>query len=227
MKTYEFILNDIQSKIEKGVYKPEEQLPSLREFSKIYTTTPVTVKKSLAILEERGYVYVMDRKGFFVSSGNNKIYTMIFHETKSIDHLTDIRLEAIEEVRGAVLRERFGLDVPENTRCLRTSRILYSKDMPIGLDVKYIVHNARRASAVRNPERLMDSLTLVLGNYDIYKELEITVMTDNKPVRDVLFIDADDGVFKFKQTYRTENGQIVGVSETYVPCEEMQLKMKY
>lgn len=106
MKTYEFILNDIQAKIEKGDYKPEEQLPSLREFSKIYTTTPVTVKKSLAILEERGYVYVVDRKGFFVSSGNHKTYTMIFHETKSIDHLTDIRLETIEEVSSGALWDR-------------------------------------------------------------------------------------------------------------------------
>ena len=73
----------------------------------------------------------------------------------------------------------------------------------------------------------MDSLNLVLGNYDIYKELEITLMTDNAPVRDRLFIYADDGVFEFRQTYRTESGQLVGVSETYVPCEEMQLKMKY
>lgn len=227
MKTYEFILNDIQAKIEKGDYKPEEQLPSLREFSKIYTTTPVTVKKSLAILEERGYVYVVDRKGFFVSSGNHKTYTMIFHETKSIDHLTDIRLETIEEVSSGALWDRFGLEIPSQTRCLRAVRILYNRDMPIGLDVKYIIHNVRSASPIRNPERLMDSLNLVLGNYDIYKELEITLMTDNAPVRDRLFIDADDGVFEFRQTYRTESGQLVGVSETYVPCEEMQLKMKY
>ncbi|SEA19788.1 regulatory protein, gntR family [Eubacterium aggregans] len=227
MKTYEFILNDIQSKIESGIYKPEEQLPSLREFSKIYTTTPVTVKKSLAILEEQGYVYVVDRKGFFVSSGTHKAYTMIFHEIKGIDHVTEIRLEEINETNGADIKKRFGLEVPEHTRCLRITRILYDCDMPIGIDKKYIIHNARSDLLIRSPERFLELLNLVLGNYDIHKELEMTMMTDNTPVRDILFLGADDGVFEFKQTYRTENGQLVGVSETYVPCEEIQLKMKY
>lgn len=227
MKTYEYILNDIQMKIEKGDYKPEEQLPSLRELSKIYHTTPVTAKKSLAILEERGYIYVVDRRGFFVSSGNNKSYTMIFHEAKSIDHLTDTKLISVEEGEGSQLKTLFGLEVPQKIRCFKTTRMLYNKTMPVGMDIKYILYNAKSAFPVRKPERLMASLNLVLGNYDIYKELEITILTDNTPVRDALFIGEEDSVFRFKQIYRTAAGRLVGVSETYVPSEEIQLKMKY
>ncbi len=227
MKTYEYVLNDIQSKIEKGVYAPEEQLPSLRELAKIYKTTPVTAKKSLSILEERGYIYVVDRRGFFVSSKNNKRYTMIFNETKSIDQVTDIRIESIEEASSEEIAQAFEESVDEAVQCLRFVRILYNGTLPIGIDVKYIVHNSKVSFPVKNPERLVDSMNLVLDNYDIYKSLEVTVMTDNKLVREALFIDEDDSVFKFRQVYRTVKGTIVGVSETFVPCEEMNLKMKY
>ncbi|MDO4288334.1 MAG: GntR family transcriptional regulator [Eubacterium sp.] len=227
MKTYEYILNDLQGKIEQGVYAPEQQLPSLRELAKIYSTTPVTAKKSLSILQERGYVYVLDRHGFFVCSKKNKRYTMIFNETKSIDQLTDIKIVDIKEADEKTVQTYFNPSEAAQVRCLQFTRMLYNGTMPVGIDIKYIIHNSRVSFPVKNPERLMDSMNLVLNNYDIYKSLEITVMTDNTPVRECLFIGPEEGVFKFKQTYRTVKGQIVGVSETYVPCEEINLKMKY
>lgn len=64
MKIYVMIFNEIKQKIENGLYKVNEQLPSLRELSKIYNTTPVTVKKSLMILQEKGYINAVDRVGF-------------------------------------------------------------------------------------------------------------------------------------------------------------------
>lgn len=228
MKTYEYILNDLQSKIEQGVYLPEQQLPSLRELAKIYSTTPVTAKKSLSILQERGYIYVLDRHGFFVSSKKNKRYTMIFNETKSVDQLTDIKIDSIEEADAKIIEAYFDhTGQASDFKCLRFIRTLYNGTIPVGIDVKYIAHNSRVSFPVKNPERFVASMNLVLNNYDIYKSLEISVMTDNAPVRDRLFIGEDEGVFKFKQIYRTVGGQIVGVSETYVPCEEIHLKMKY
>ncbi|MEG0377382.1 MAG: GntR family transcriptional regulator [Eubacterium sp.] len=227
MKTYEYILGDIQEKIEKGFYKPEEQLPSLREFAKIYNTTPITAKKSLSILEERGYVYVVDRKGFFVSSSKNKIYTLIFHETKSVDHLTRVDMQKVEEENALDIHKEFGLTIPKGSRCMKITSVLYNNTIPIGLDIKYLVHHSRAVFPLKNPKRLVDSLNLVLSNYDIYKDLEIQIMTDNSLVRELLFLDENDSVFEFKQIYRTATGQIAGVSETYVPCEEIQIKMKY
>ncbi|MEG0811254.1 MAG: GntR family transcriptional regulator [Eubacterium sp.] len=227
MKTYEYILGDIQKKIEQGVYQQEEQLPSLREFAKIYNTTPITVKKSLSILEERGYVYVVDRKGFFVRSSSNKNYTMIFHEIKSIDQVTEVRLDCIEEEKAETICKKFKIDIPENSHCLKMTSTLYNSTIPIGLNIKYLIRNSKIKFPVKKSQHLIETLELVLNNYDIYKELEIQVMTDNEPIRNLLFLDENDSAFEFKQIYRTAGGQIAGASETYIPCDEIQLKMKY
>lgn len=225
MKTYEVILSDIQEKIEQGIYKPKQQLPSLREFAKIYHTTPVTMKKSLSILEEKGYVYVIDRKGFFVTSEIKKVFQMNFNEIKSIDCLTDIRLLKTEIVSTDVLSSECGISLSENDKCLKISRLLLNKTMPVGLDIRYIAYHSKVILNAGNTERLMKSIEIVLNNYDVDKEMMITVMTDNAPIRDLLYLGEDESVFLIRQIFRTRRQQFVAFSKTYIPCEEVTLKM--
>ncbi|MGL4606128.1 MAG: GntR family transcriptional regulator [Eubacteriaceae bacterium] len=227
MKTYEMISKDIQEKIESGFFREAEQLPSLRELSKIYQSTTVTVKKSLSILEEKGYIKTIDRKGSFVKNQASHAFTLIFHELKSIDQLTETKVDKMEKVNIMEFYQEFGIiEEKALSKCVKIRSLLFHKNMPIGLDVKYLLLGSGVNTSVHNLERLGESLSLVLNNYDIDKELEIKVPEDNKVVRTELYLDPEDPIFAFKQIYKTMDGRLVGAGITYVPCNEIRIKLE-
>ncbi len=57
--------------IVKGIMKPDEQLPSVRELSISLTVNPNTVQKAYKQLELDGYIYSVKGKGSFVSAAKD------------------------------------------------------------------------------------------------------------------------------------------------------------
>lgn len=53
-----------------GLYKVNEKLPSVRELSTLYHVNPNTIAKVYASLEEKGYIYALPAKGYYVSETN-------------------------------------------------------------------------------------------------------------------------------------------------------------
>lgn len=227
MKTYESIMTDIQSKIESGYYKANDQLPSLRDLAKTYNSTPVTVKKSLSILEERGYIYVIDRKGFFINVPNRRKYTLIFHELKSLNEYTSIQIEGISEVDQNEFKELFNFELPDDVRCIKLVRSFFNKLLPVGYDSKYLFFKSNIKLSLLDIDYLNKSIELVLDNYNIQKKLSISILSDSSKVIDKFYLNDKDVVFEFIQIYTTISGQPVGASITYIPCEELALKMSY
>lgn len=64
---YEQIINEIERFVSLGLLKPEEQLPSIREFATTLGINPNTVKKSYEELERRGTITIVSTKGTFIS----------------------------------------------------------------------------------------------------------------------------------------------------------------
>ena len=77
--------------IVKGIMKPDEQLPSVRELSINLTVNPNTVQKAYKQLELDGYIYSVRGKGNFVSDAK--------------DVLDAQGTNALYESLGATLRE--------------------------------------------------------------------------------------------------------------------------
>lgn len=65
---YEQIKNQILLFIRMGVFKPNEQLPSIRSVSQHTGINVNTVKKAFADLETEGVIYSLVGRGCFVSS---------------------------------------------------------------------------------------------------------------------------------------------------------------
>ena len=63
---YEQVVDNIKELIIAGIIKPEQQIPSVRELSKMLTVNPNTVQKSYAELDRTGYIYSIVGKGTFV-----------------------------------------------------------------------------------------------------------------------------------------------------------------
>ena len=64
---YKYIKDDIVRQIKDGIYKPDQCLPSERDFCLIYGTTRMTVRHALNDLEVEGVVYRLQGKGTFVT----------------------------------------------------------------------------------------------------------------------------------------------------------------
>ena len=65
-KKYLKVYNDIVSKIESGVYEPTTMLPSEKNLINHYQVSRDTVRKSLSMLEQNGYIQKTKGKGSFV-----------------------------------------------------------------------------------------------------------------------------------------------------------------
>ncbi len=64
---YEQIRSQILKFIQIGILKPNDKLPSVRELSMDLGINPNTVQKAYQKLEEDGYIYILSKKGAFIS----------------------------------------------------------------------------------------------------------------------------------------------------------------
>lgn len=73
---YEQIKNQLLEYIRLGVFKSDEQLPSIRSVSQQTGINVNTVKRAFSDLEDEGVIYTLVGRGSFVASGaaeNNSI----------------------------------------------------------------------------------------------------------------------------------------------------------
>lgn len=66
------IANRLRDDIIKGVYKPEEQIPTVRQLALTAAVNPNTVQRSLTELENEGLLYSRGTQGRFVT-GDSEI----------------------------------------------------------------------------------------------------------------------------------------------------------
>lgn len=62
------IIEYIKEAVLRGLYKPKEKIPSVRELSLKFEVNPNTVQKALVELEETGLIYTESTNGKFVTS---------------------------------------------------------------------------------------------------------------------------------------------------------------
>lgn len=87
---YEQIINQVERLISLGVYKPKEQMPSIRELAMTLGINPNTVKKAYEELENRGDIITISTKGTFISENiQETINRNISEKMKLINNLVD------------------------------------------------------------------------------------------------------------------------------------------
>lgn len=88
---YEQIVLEIERYVVLGVYKPKQQIQSIRELATSLGINPNTVKKAYDELERRGTITTISTKGTFISENTQKLV-----EDKIKDKLQKIKNEMNE-----------------------------------------------------------------------------------------------------------------------------------
>lgn len=70
---YELIQSDITDKIQRGIYKANDRIPSEKELMDAWNVSRITASKALTELSLNGYIYRIQGKGSFVSPITDRI----------------------------------------------------------------------------------------------------------------------------------------------------------
>lgn len=89
---YEQIVDKFSDMILKGVLKPDEKMPSVRNLAMELSINPNTIQRAYTELEHRGFLYSVKGRGNFVSDSG---------------HLKEERKREIEDQLKAQLKEAF------------------------------------------------------------------------------------------------------------------------
>ena len=81
---YEQIEEQLIRYIELGVLKPDDKLPSVRQFALEIGVNPNTVMKAYQELENHGYIYTLSKKGAFVAESQIPVKKYILEEYRNI-----------------------------------------------------------------------------------------------------------------------------------------------
>ena len=73
VKRYQALANDVESAIRRGVLRPGDRLPSVRQASSSRGVSASTVFQAYYLLESRGLVRARERSGYFVSEGRPRV----------------------------------------------------------------------------------------------------------------------------------------------------------
>ena len=111
---FEQIKEQIIFLVQKGVYKPDDRLPSIRALAGELGVNMNTVKRSFAELEESGVVYTQAGRGIFIAATalNNKTV-----RTQALEALEEVMQTAAS--KGITKREATDIaeKVFEGTAC--------------------------------------------------------------------------------------------------------------
>lgn len=94
---YEQIVNEIERFVVLGIYKPKQQIESIRELATSLGINPNTVKKAYDELEHRGIITTISTKGTFIADEIKKLTAKKIQE--KIKNIKD-EIKELEKLRN-------------------------------------------------------------------------------------------------------------------------------
>lgn len=212
IQIYRYIVDDIKGKINEGAYGYDEKLPTETELKDMYDTSKTTVRKALKILSDEGYIYSIERKGYFIKPPNTQDYILYFDETDiglGIDHTEVKAINLINSNDVAALNPQ--------KKALQIITIYYSSEIPVGYDTKYIIYN--KGIVIKDKEieyvNILDILSKQITLYHIEKKLTISGCRVTKETANHLNMKEGQYVVKVEHCYYDEYKKIVAYCVTY------------
>lgn len=129
----------IEAKINDGIYKIKERLPSERDLAKIYEVSRMTARQAVLVLEEKGIVYKEAGSGTYVQAPSfqqNNVKSF----TKTVGDMGySVSTKILELSRITSLTKIAKLmEVPEDTQFYKVKRLRLGNNIPMALEVLYI-----------------------------------------------------------------------------------------
>lgn len=196
---YLAVVDDIKKKIISGELSPNDMLNSESELMKEYNVSRMTLRKSLSLLSNQGYIYSIQGKGNFVRKPNTDLYQFRFNEYDSLfPEVDEIKLLSvtIDTASGQVKTD---LQLNHDDQVVRIEKLMLSTNEPIAFEILHTQYFANKPVVEDQINFSNYSRTLETKlAFAIKKELEIRIVKAGQ-YSNRLDLTPDDDVFQISK----------------------------
>lgn len=202
---YLAIVASLKDKILKSQLKPGDMLNSETSLMNEYSASRMTIRKSLSLLSNEGYIYSVPGKGNFVCKPEVDIFQFKFNKYDGLNtHIDEVKLISVKVLFPSKQIDRI-LNLEENQKAVEVKRILFSDQKAIAMEIIYLpyVHHQpviedmlKFANYLKPVE---EKLAFVLD-----KSLNITVTMPTEEVREKLALSEYEPIFEITEIIKNE-----------------------
>lgn len=186
---YMQILEDLTDQIENGILAPGDMLPSENNLANHYGVSRMSARKGLLLLSEKGYIYSVPGKGYFVNEPRYNKHILYFDETEFVKQYVDeIKLHQVDIITppDSVAAE---LNIPKNKKVILIKNILLNdENIAIAIDTKYLPYDKGQPyiedeiGYATFPEIITNQLSL----FSVKKELKLWPEISDRELNKIL-----------------------------------------
>jgi DNA-binding GntR family transcriptional regulator len=142
---YVQIVNAISDRLASGVYGPGSKLPSESQFCAQFGVSPMTLRRALLILADRGLIATERGKGTFVRSFglSDSVFTLEQLTGEWADGASEVRLLSASTVKADRTISDM-LAIPLGSRVVYLRSILQREKTPAVYHTEYVIFDPRR-----------------------------------------------------------------------------------
>ncbi len=224
MKEYEHIVEDIKNKIIDNELVAGDKLPSIKAMTQIYGVSSITVRNSLSILANEGYIETRERSGCFVKESENDLFWMYFNEINNIkETILNTEILSISRIFDFKGLDESGEEADKTIQTVKIRRTFNSfLGAPVSYDIKYLLHHSKGDTKKMFYYDNLRRIDYFLEK-EIDKTLEIRMIRPTKEIVEILKISENEPVFYFKQEYFDKHGHLIAMGQTYTIADSVQV----
>ena len=141
---YKQLASMIKDQIDKGIYKPGQQIPTEDFFCEKYQISRVTVRKAISILSEDGTVVKQQGKGTFVTM-SSIVESPKAHGSFTLscqyNGVTPVTKIVFCQVMEPTEEMAADMELEEDSKIICIKRVRCANDMPVIFETDYIPYN--------------------------------------------------------------------------------------
>lgn len=222
---YMQIVENLKGQIEAGDLAPGDILPSENSLSSYYGISRMSARKGLLLLSEKGYIYSVPGKGYFVKEPKYDKHILYFDETEFIKkYVDDVKLYHVDIVAPSeeIAAE---LKLPKNKKVIVVKNVLYADEAPIAYDIKYLPYDRGQPNIENEigyatfPEIVLNQSSL----FSVRKELKIWPEISNETLNKLLELKENQPLLVIEQKCINKENKPIAWGHLYITKDYSKL----
>ncbi len=219
---YQRIRRDLLDKIESGVYKHGEYIPSEPKLCDFYNVSRTTVRMAINSLVEDGYMTIVRGKGTKITStklrcklSNVMSFTDVLNQQGMKTSLQEVSIKRIKPSKE--ICEKLDIDASEDV--YETYRVRNADDEPISIHYSYIPCKYMSNYSLDLFNNIESLYRILEEKYNIFiqvSEDNISALKAGKEVSKILNINANDPILFLERLAYDINNKIIEYNKTSI-----------
>jgi len=219
---YQRIQKDLLQKIESGVYKHGEYIPSEPKLCEIYNVSRTTIRTAINSLVEDGYMTIVRGMGTKVTStmlrckmSNVMSFTDVLNQQGMETSLNEVKIKKISPSKD--ICEKLAITADEEV--YEIYRVRYADDEPISIHYSFIPCKYIPDYSLDLFHEVQSLYRMLEEHYNIFVQVSednISALKADKTVAQVLKIKENDPILFIERTAYDINSNIIEYNKTSI-----------